>query len=273
MNDEFIRKLEEKHRSGEISRETYEDILQRYQQEVEQTGAKEKNETTAEYLDKAVQNAIKEEEESGKKDYKCAGSCTIPPGKYGYISGAGSVSITGDVKAIKLSVAGSLHAKGYIKVESFKSAGSAKIEGDIIAENVSAAGILNARNLNGEKVRIGGALVCDKIIGENVSIGGSVKAKMLKGEEIKIKLDGKSEVDEIKGEKIEIKSKRGIIRRFSGHLKSKKITGENIYIESTTADLVDGENVIVGERCNIGVVKGEKIKISEKSTVGKVIRK
>ncbi len=274
MEDEFVKKLKEKYENGEISKETYEDILERYMKEA--TREKKENKTTAEYTDRTVNKEMKNEseksEESGR-DYKCAGSCTIPPGKYEYVSGAGSVKITGDIEAIKLSVSGSLHAEGNIKAETFKSAGSAKIDGNLNTEELSAAGVVHAKNLRGERIRIGGAAACDNIKGENVSIGGSVKAKKIEGEEVSIKLNGNSTINEIHGDTINIKSKSGILRRFLGSLNSGKISGEEIYIESTIADTVEGERVIVGDGCTINRVIAEDIKISKKSKVKEVVKK
>ena len=44
MEDDFIKKLRERYEKGEISRETYEDILRRYLDEVEEEKAEEEPE-------------------------------------------------------------------------------------------------------------------------------------------------------------------------------------------------------------------------------------
>ena len=123
MEDEFIKKLKEKYEKGDISKEVYEDILRRYLDEKE----KVQEESEKSYVgseegvdngaDRAMEDAMKSassammdvemETKMENRSYKCAGSCTLPPGVYDYISVAGSLKVEGDIVAKKISVAGS----------------------------------------------------------------------------------------------------------------------------------------------------------------------
>ena len=297
MEDDFVKKLKEKHENGEISKETYEDILRRYQEKVkeekevmvEEDNAESPRSSEDNFYDigelvtrsvsQALKNVEKELNEDfptkGKKgmDYKCAGACTIPPGKYKYVSASGSVRIVGDVNAERFSAAGSIYAQGSIKADTLNFGGSVKINGDVVGENVSGGGIFHAKTIRGGKIRLGGAIVFDDIIGNITRISGSIKGKSIKSEELYMKNDGKSSLEKINAKKVDIKSKRGILRKFSGTIKVGEIAGENIYLESVTADSVAGEDVEIGDNCKIKIVKGGKIKISDKSTVGEVIKK
>jgi hypothetical protein len=95
----------------------------------------------------------------------------------------------------------------------------------------------------------------------------------LKGDKINIKTEKKCKISKIHGDKIRIESKHGLFRAFSGMLEANEIVGDEIYIESVKADYVKGENVVVGDNCNIGTLEAESMKISKNSKVKYVVRK
>ncbi len=300
MEDEFIKKLREKYQRGEISKETYEDILKRYLEEIkeEEEVMEEKGESSkpsegefydiGEIISRSVSQAMKDVEKSlnevfpeskGKeRGYKCAGSCVLGPGKYDYISAAGSLKLTGDVIAHRISVAGALSSQGNIKAKIFKASGAAKLEGSLLAETVSIAGGFKGLDIIGEDLRLSGGIECRRIKGENVEIAGSIIAERIKGEEIKIKIDnsgklGGSRIGRIAGETIRIECKRGFLRKFNGKLEAGEIIGEKIYLECVSADYVKGEEVEIGDNCNISKLEAEEMKISKKARVKEVVRK
>ncbi len=297
MEDEFTRKLKEKYENGQISRETYEEILKRYIDEIEEEKVEEEHEkiieseeyenstpegdekTTAEYLEEKVFKKIDSNEIENKaedkqgRDYKCAGACTIPAGRYNYISASGSVKVTGDIRAKKLSVAGSLHSDGNIWANILSIGGSAKIDGNVVSEDISSGGVLHAKMIMGERIRLGGAIVFEKLKGEDVKIEGSVKGVNLKAENLKMKIDGKSSLERIVAERVEIRSKKGVLRKFRGTMKVDEIFGEEIYVESARAKLIKGEKVIIGDNCIVEKVKAERVKVSKKSKVVEVVKK
>ncbi len=259
MKDEFVRKLKERYEKGEISKETYEEILQRYKEEKEEKEEDDENKE-AEYEDRG-------------KDYKCAGMCTVPGGRYEYISASGTVKITGEIHAKKVSSGGMLTASSSIYTEVFNSGGTASIEGDLVAGSISSGGILKARRIEGGRVKTGGVVKCTELKCENGEIGGKVKAEKIQCKKLKIYLSASCKVDEIIGGDVEIRAKKGILRKYAGTMKSNKIRGENVCIESTSAEEVEGDSVEIGEGCVIGIVKGKNIKISNKAKVGKVVKK
>ncbi|AGB04748.1 hypothetical protein AciM339_0873 [Aciduliprofundum sp. MAR08-339] len=295
MEDEFIRKLREKYERGEISRETYEDILARYEEESgKEEGPEESRifseESVADIVDRAMETAMKGVESAmkdlemdmektssrkkGNRSYKCAGSCVLGPGRYDYISAAGSLKITGDVIAERISVSGALKSEGNIEAEMLRCSGSANIEGYVISENLNAAGVFKAKDLSGENIKISGSVSSGKLKGESIRIGGVIDAEQLEGEEIKIKLSKKkSRIGEIYGEEIRIECERGFFRKWSGKLEVRKIEGEEIHIESVVADLVKGEEVIVDDGCVIETLEAKEMKISKNARVKNVVRK
>ncbi|NPA74986.1 MAG: hypothetical protein GXO25_02755 [Euryarchaeota archaeon] len=259
--DEFIQKLKERYENGEISRETYEDILSRYEKDIcnDEKGT-----------DNEEENKVGCEEPG---DYKCAGSCTMGAGTYRKVSIAGSVEITGDIKAEKISAAGAVHASGNIYAEQFKSAGSTRIDGILKAEEISVAGMLFCRELIGERITIGGTLTAELITGEHTTIEGNAKVQKIKTEKLQMKLDGKSKVEEIECEEVEIRTKRSWWKKCRGWLYVGKIIGERIELDCVRADEVEGNDVKIGEHCEIGTVIGENVKVDRNAKVGRVVRK
>ncbi len=266
--DEFIQKLKERYENGEISRETYEDIMQRYERDIHEDGEKK----GADGVTQSDEDG--NTEKSGKpEDYKCAGSCTVAPGRYRKISIAGSAELRGDVHAEKISAAGSVHTSGNIYAEQFKSAGSTHIEGILRAEEISVAGMLFCRELSGERITIGGTLTAELITGEHTTIEGNAKVQKIKSEKLQMKLDGKSRVEEIECEEMEIRSKRSWWKKCRGWLHAGKIIGERIELDCVRAEEVNGNDVKIGEHCEIGTVFGENVKVDRNAKVGKVVRK
>ena|GEM_PF-2606291 len=261
--DEFIEKLKEKYEKGEISKGTYEDILERYK--------KEKKEEEAE--SPTTEQQVEKRENEKVRDYKCAGTCTLPAGKYGYISVAGTLDIMGDIMADKISVAGTMHAGGDVKVDSFKGAGSVKIDGDMSGDEISVGGSLNVRNVNADSIKIGGTVSAEKIKGDSVHIGGSVKATLIEGDNVHLKIGGKSTVDVISGDHVEVSGKKSLFKKCSGRLIAKEIHGDTVKIECTTAKLVDCEDAIIGYGCEIESLRAESMKISKNAKIKKKVRK
>ncbi len=303
MEDEFLKKLREKYENGKISKETYEDILRRYQEEIKEEEEEEVIQKNAvntsnesgedfygigEIISRSVSQAMKEVEkslnevfpESTRKErgYKCAGSCVLGPGKYDYISAAGSIKITGNVTADRVSVAGALSSQGNIKAKIFKVAGSAKVDGNIIANTVSVAGGFKGLDIVCEDLHLSGGVKCRRVKGEDVVIAGSIVADEIQGEEIRIKIDnsgriGGSRVGRIAGENIRVECKKGFLRKFTGKLEVKEIRGEKVYIECVSADYVKGKEVIIGDNCLVDKLEAEEMKISKRARVEEVVRK
>jgi len=256
MEDEFIKKLKERYENGEISKETYEEILKRHENKKVEKGNEQEKENN---------------EELGK-DYKCAGMCAVPAGEYRRISVSGMLSIQGDIHAEKLFSGGMLTSNGSIYVKIYKSGGTAKIDGDLIAEYIKAGGILKAHRIEGETVKIGGILKCTELTSKNVEIEGELKANRIDGKNITLYISKSCNVNEINGAEVNIKAKKGFLRRRSGTLKASKISGDNIYIEHTHSDIVEGDNIVVRDNCIIKTVKGKHIEVSKKAKVEKIIK-
>lgn len=161
-------------------------------------------------------------------------------------------------------VSGSSHITGQAKCQSLKINGSARIEGSLYGEEVSITGSAHIeKNCEVESFKASGSF---KIQG------------LLNAGQVIINLGGKSSVKEIGGENIEVRAsiidnfffKKVIDKMFNtkGELSTELIEGDEIYLENTNAKIVRGNNITIGDGCNIGLIEySGEIKISNESIV------
>ena len=105
---------------------------------------------------------------------------------------AGSCRVIGDIEAEMMKTAGSCVADGNVKAKFFRNAGSQEVNGTLRAEEISSGGTL----------KVSGDVEANKFLSRGrFEIGG-----LLTADEVKIEL-GEGRVQEIGGERIEIRSK------------------------------------------------------------------
>jgi cytoskeletal protein CcmA (bactofilin family) len=231
-------------------------------------------------------------------DIKISGSGIAGGGKYNEVNISGSGEINGDLECIDFKTSGSSKVTGNLKAEIVKISGSGKIGGNVDAtemkvsgstevigqvkcQNMKVSGAIHiGESLYGEEINISGSLHVGKDCEvEAFKASGSFKIKgLLNAGEVTINLGGKSSVKEIGGEHIVVKAsiidnfffKKVIDKIFNskGELTTELIEGDEIYLENTNAKIVRGNNITIGEGCNIGLIeyRGEII-ISSDSMV------
>lgn len=231
-------------------------------------------------------------------DIKISGSGTAGGGRYNEVSISGSGEINGDLECIDFKTSGSSKVTGNIKAETIKISGSAKMGGNIEVTEMKVSGSTNVvGQIKSQSIKISGAIhIGESLYGEEVNISGSLYVGkdcevesfnasgnfrikgLLNAGEVNINLGGKSSVKEIGGEHIVVKAsimdnfffKKVIDKIFNtkGELTTELIEGDDIYLENTNAKIVRGNNVTIGEGCNINLIeyRGEII-ISSDSIV------
>jgi cytoskeletal protein CcmA (bactofilin family) len=208
-------------------------------------------------------------------EFKCAGS--------GSVSGnldadtakiAGSCKIGGDVNTKIFKVAGSCTIDGNVQTDLFKIAGSCSIRKNIETAEFKTAGTCDvggSLKANKELSTAGFLKVKSDVFTANfrwsgrINISGSIDAKNVYGT-----LEGKSTLNILNGEYIDIKARRGILQRLLGlkhNLKVKKIFGTKLNLESVFADYVEGDDVNIGANCHINCVSAKKLHIHKSSKV------
>ena len=237
-------------------------------------------------------------EKMNNNDIKITGSGSSSGGKYNSVIISGSGKINGDLECVDFKTAGSSKVSGNLKADSIKISGSAKIEGDVEVEDIKISGSSHVvGNVKSQSIKINGSTHIEgNLYGEEVNIAGSVHIGknceaeyfktsgsfriqgLLNAGQVIIKLGGRCIVKEIGGEHIEVRVnpfdnslfRKVIDKMFNsrGDLTTELIEGDDIYIQNTNAKIVRGNNITIGEGCNIGLLeyKGD-INISDASIV------
>jgi cytoskeletal protein CcmA (bactofilin family) len=237
-------------------------------------------------------------EKMNNNDIKISGSGCSNGGKCNNVIISGSGTINGDLECINFKTSGSSKVVGNLKADIIKISGSTKIEGDIEVEDMRVSGSSHITGqVKCQSVKINGSTRIEgSLYGEEVSITGSAHIEkncevesfkasgsfkiqgLLNAGQVIINLGGKSSVKEIGGEHIEIRVsvidnfffKKVIDKMFNtkGELTTELIEGDEIYLENTIAKIVRGNNVTIGDGCNIGLIEySGEINISSDSMV------
>ncbi|MEE9601462.1 MAG: hypothetical protein V3W22_07190 [Thermoplasmata archaeon] len=196
---------------------------------------------------------------------------------------SGSGKVTGDLRATKVRISGACRIEGACESEEFRSSGSAKIGSDLRAREFRSSGSVKiASDLRAAEVTTSGSLAVKGSIldAQEVSASGKLTVgdwvrtqefsskgrfnigRGLEAQEVAIHLTGTSRVPSIKAKEISVRRGRG-----DGRLRVEEIDGQEIYLESTRAQLVRGESVSIGPFCTIDRVESERLEIHETSTV------
>jgi cytoskeletal protein CcmA (bactofilin family) len=236
--------------------------------------------------------------ENMNNNIKISGSGCSNGGKCNNVIISGSGIINGDLECVEFKTSGSSKVVGNLKADIIKISGSAKIEGDVEVEDMRVSGsshITGQAKCQSLKIN-GSAHIEGSLYGEEVSITGSAHIEkncevesfkasgsfkiqgLLNAGQVIINLGGKSSVKEIGGENIEVRAsiidnfffKKVIDKMFNtkGELTTELIEGDEIYLENTNAKIVRGNNITIGDGCNIGLIEySGEIKISSESIV------
>lgn len=199
------------------------------------------------------------------------------------ISGAGDVN--GDIECNLFKSSGASDIKGNLKSKIVEVSGATDIKGNLTAEQIYISGASDVHgNVETKKIKISGASdIKGGLHAEEVEISGAIEIKndcetesfkatggfkiggLLNADNIEINIGGKCNVKEMGGEKISVKISKnpglGILRAikeaFNVHeyLITELVEGDEIYLESTVAKVVRGNNITIGPDCDIDLVE------------------
>jgi len=201
-----------------------------------------------------------------------------------YFSTSGSSKVVGNVKTKEFKVSGSSNIEGDITFENMQISGGSHINGNLYGGDIRVSGstkIGGSANVNNIKIsgstNIGGSLKGEQIdISGFIDIKGDCEAEkyiskggfqisgLLNAGEVDIAIGGSCRVKEIGGERINVKlhPARSIINSIInifftnyGKLTCEVIEGDTIYLEGTQAKIVRGNNINIGQDCEIDLVE------------------
>lgn len=203
------------------------------------------------------------------KEFKISGSGNIIGSVYTddfKISGSGKIE--GNLKCTNGRISGSGGILGNLTAEEFKISGSGKVNGNSNCQwlKISGDGKILGNVLGKTFIISGEAFVEKNIEVENFEARGNFKVNgMINADEVIIQLQNHCYVEEIGATKVDVRKGATInsifkvisffAKNFLGYLNTKIIEADYIYIEYTKADIVRGENIVIGEGCEIGLVE------------------
>lgn len=170
------------------------------------------------------------------------------------ISGTGSAG-GGSYAGVKIKGVGTV--TGNVECTHFSAMGVAEVTGDVLAGTVSINGESEFGGiLSAQRIKVRGVMTTagDCTAEEFISMGSFTVAGLLSADKVQITLYGPCEAGEIGGANIQVR--RGGWRRFNNHdLRATLVEGDDIHLENTKADVVRGQNIVIGPGCEIGVVE------------------
>jgi cytoskeletal protein CcmA (bactofilin family) len=238
-------------------------------------------------------------------DLKYSGVLTIPGGKYDSVDLSGVVKVDGDLDCLRINTGGVFREAGNLVVETGWLNGSAQISGDLKSGTMDASGDTRVEgSLSVEKLHTEGRLVvkgnvrADDIDARgHVRIGGDCNAetldirgaitidKTLNAGSVDLQVYWGSAAKEICGERIRVRKGRDnhIMDTFAtlfnplnflkAHLKVETVEGDDIDLEHTTAKVVRGNKVTIGDGCDVELVEyKDEFNKAPKANVGKYVK-
>lgn len=160
----------------------------------------------------------------------------------------------------KSTVNGPVHAKTAVVN------GDSTINGPLEAEHLTVHGrtVING-DLSGERLKVQGQVkVSRNCEAETFTCQGGFEIEgLLNAGEIDITLYGKGRVKEIGGESIKVRRETNQLAKWlrlmftslNGGLTAESIEGDDIFLEQTTAQVVRGNRITIGEGCRIDLVE------------------
>ncbi len=180
------------------------------------------------------------------------------------IEGIGKVD--GDLLCSDFIISGKADVHGDIQAQTAEINGTAAIDGNVNAQQLQIHGNITVRgHLIGENIQLNGmASVRGNCEAERFDAKGRLQMGHLNAGAVRITLHGSSTIAEIGGEHIQIRKQPGIDFAkwlkalplpFGNRLTAHIIEGDSVYVEYTTAEVVRGNDVVIGPGCEIGMVE------------------
>lgn len=290
MDEDQRKKLEELKERGELDEETYNEILRRW-------------ESDRKYEDHEPGKESPDGEKGrGERTNRVSvsGSGNLSDVYAKDFSVSGSVNVGGYLDADSIIISGSCHVQGEVKsAQMFEISGSARITGGIDANVVETSGLLKADSIKCRKleisgslsvlkmvvaeefevsgmstaelvesmtVKVYGALDAETIEGNEVFISGKIKSRLVEAKRFEMKVFGTwSEIDTLDADVVEISPGRR--RLMSRRAKVNTIKCKRASLEGVSARSVTGDEVIIGDNCDIDYLEARNMKISDKARV------
>lgn len=213
-----------------------------------------------------------------------AGISSSNGGTFRSVKMDGVCKVNGDLVCTDFRSNGKTDIHGSITAATAEIRGASLVEGDLRSGRVVLHGKAAIHgNLTADHIELTGmATLKGKCEAEKLQAGGRLQMGELNAGTLHLVLSGSSVIDEIGGEFIHIRKQPGVDFAswlkilpipFGNKLTAKTIEGDEVYVESTSAEVIRGTRVVIGPGCHIGLVEyKEKFEQDKGSTVKKLER-
>lgn len=198
--------------------------------------------------------------ELNRNDMKILGTTTSAGGFYQNVHITGECQFNGDVDCQKLSLTGQAHIAGSLRTTDMKITGECSVDGSLNGLSLRGRGELKTtEGLRIDRFNFSGNLdVKGDCEAEELRLSGAASVDgLLSADRLNISLFGPSWAKEVGGSVISIKrSKAGTLLKLvknkeEAFFKAGLIEGDSVELQYTMADMVRGEDVIIGTDCEI----------------------
>lgn len=282
-----MEKLKELLRNGDLDQDTYDEIVKRWENE---GGSSSTDEGTGEERTPGRERSKKVHVSgSGRMSdvytHEFSGSGSVHVDGYldadtvdisgsGHIDGdlissdsvdiSGAATVKGKVDASSIETSGSMKASE-IKCRDIESSGSLKVEKGIEAGTMDISGGVQAENIIAEVIKASGGIRAESIKAQEIYASGRVRAKSVESKRFEMEIYGtSSRINKLDSEIVEVKQGRRI---FSGSAEIVELNCKRGHLEGVIARKVVGDELIIGNGCDIDYVEGRNIRILEGARV------
>lgn len=212
-------------------------------------------------------------------DARINGDGTVSAGTYGSITLNGAGTITGDVQCHELKVNGAGTAKGAVRADSVTVNGAGTFDGPVQATDFAVNGSADVHaGVGASRLKVYGTTAIDGGVAAHavelrgdLRVGGDLEAESLTGEgrfavsgmlnvgTIELRLHGRCSAREIGCARMVLRPPEGLTAILSAFTDRKlvveTIEGDELELIDTTAKVVRGARVTLGEGCTVDLVE------------------
>ncbi|AHV97980.1 hypothetical protein [Paenibacillus sabinae] len=180
----------------------------------------------------------------------------------------GQIRVQGELEAGEMEVSGIMNLEGSLKTGRMKLEGMLHIDGSFKGESCALNGLVTVRgDCELEELRGEGGFTVEGLLSvglADIRLNGAWQVREIGAESLKVRRGNHSRWNRLIG---------GIIPKLKSELKAKSIEGDHLDLEYTTADVVRGNDVIIGEGCSIGLVEYRSgLSVHPGARVGKEVK-
>ncbi len=289
MDNDKMEKLKDMLNNGDLDQETYDEIVRRWEGEGGSSAGSE---------DKKVEEKAPGRERS--KKVSVAGAGNLSDVYTHEFNGSGSVKISGYLDADRIDISGAGHIDGDVKSSelidvsgairiagkvdakeidssgsmkaeeiscySIESSGSLQVQKGLRAESMDVSGGTRAETIEAETLKSSGALGAESVSGGEVYISGKIQTGSVTCRRFEMEIySSSSRIGKLEADAIDVKQARRFFH--SGKVEIADIKCKRALLEGVISKSVVGEEIIVGDDCDIEYVEGRNVKISENARV------